>query len=713
MLCKNNKIKIKINGGLILMANTKDIRNVCFLGHGDSGKTSLAEAILFFTKNSDRHGKVTEGNTVSDYDAEEIKRGFSIQSSLLSFNWKNAKINILDTPGFFDFAGEVKQAVRVADCSLIVVNAKSGIDVGAEFAVEYSAEAGIPKAFFINKLDEENVKFDEILVEAREKFGVAVCPVFAPFIEDHKTAGYIDLLKLKYYIPRGGDKNVEMKEAPLPAAFASKVEEYRHELFESLAETSEDLMEKYFAEEEFTDEEIENALNIGIKGGNIIPMFSGSATDLVGVEYLIDSIVKYFPNPLDRKTEKIYGDDGKIIDVKIEETGNTAIFVFKTVADQFGKMSYFKVMNGVLKRDMSLKNLSSGQNEKFAHIYLLRGKKQTEVEELICGEIGITLKLAATNSNDTLAASGNQEYVKINYPEPFLTYSIIPKAKGDEDKISTNISKLLEEDLTIKYENNAETRQILMSGLGEMHISVITSKLKERYGVSVEFSIPRMAYRETIKKKIDVEGKHKKQSGGHGQYGHVKITFEPCDENPGLTFTESIFGGSVPKNYHPAVEKGLLDCMGKGVLAGFPVVNLKANLYDGSYHDVDSNELSFKLAARLAFLQLTGASPVILEPIGELKVTIPDSIVGSVMGDLSKRRGRVLGQSAHDHKKAFTIIEAEVPMSEMQTYSINLRAMSQGRGSYEFRFARYEELPAALSPKVIEEAKKYLSDDEE
>jgi len=695
------------------MANTKDIRNICFLGHGDSGKTSLAEAILFLTKNSDRHGRVVDGNTVSDYDPEETKRGFSIQASLLSFNWKNAKINILDTPGFFDFAGEVKQAVRVADCSLIVVNAKSGIDVGTEFGVEYSIEAGIPKVFFVNKLDEENVKFDEIFDEAKEKFGTAVCPVFVPFIDDHKTLGYADLIKSKYFI---SEKSGTMKEAPIPADFESKVADYRHILFESLAETSDELMEKYFNEEDFTDEEIENALNTGIKHGNIIPVFSGSATTLAGVDYLVDSIVNYFPTPLDKVNEKVYegeGEDEKIVDVKIEETGNTSIFVFKTVADQFGKMSYFKVMSGVLKRDMSLKNLKSGQNEKFAHIYSLRGKKQTEVEELICGEIGVTAKLAATNTNDTLSASGSSEYVRINYPEPFLTYAIIPKAKGDEDKISTNISKLLEEDLTVKYENNAETRQILLSGLGEMHIDVITSKLKNRYGVSVEFSIPRMAYRETIKKKIDTDGKHKKQSGGHGQYGHVKITFEPCDENPGLTFTESIFGGSVPKNYHPAVEKGLLDCMGKGVLAGFPVVNLKANLYDGSYHDVDSNELSFKLAARLAFLQLTGASPVILEPIGELKVTIPDSIVGSAMGDLSKRRGRVLGQSAHEHKKAYTTIEAEVPMSEMQTYTIQLRAMSQGRGSYEFRFVRYEELPAALSPKVIEEAKKYLSDDDE
>ena len=454
------------------MANTKDIRNVCFAGHGDSGKTSLAEAVLFLTKNSERHGKVTEGNTVSDYDPEELKRGFSIQTSLLSFNHKDVKINILDTPGFFDFAGEVKQAARVADCALVIINAKSGIDVGAEFGVEYAAEAGIPKVFFVNKLDEENVKFDEIFTEAREKFGTAVCPVFVPFIENNKTSGYADLINSKYYLP---DKGGIMKEAPVPAAFEAKIEEYKHILFESLAGTSDELLEKYLEEEPFTEQETEKAMSSGIKHGTIIPVLSGSAVTLAGVEYLIDSIVKYFPDPLDRGTEKVYeGEDGKLTDAKIEETGGTSIFIFKTVADQFGKMSYFKVMNGTLKRDMTLKNLKSGQNEKFAHIYTLRGKKQTEVEELICGDIGVTAKLAATNTNETLSASGSLEYAKINYPEPFLTYAIIPKAKGDEDKISTNINKLLEEDLTIKYENNAETRQILLSGLGEMHIDVIT-----------------------------------------------------------------------------------------------------------------------------------------------------------------------------------------------------------------------------------------------
>ena len=692
------------------MANTKDIRNICFLGHGSSGKTSLAEAILFFTKNSDRLGKISEGNTVSDYDAEEIRRQYSLQTTLLSFNRNNAKINILDTPGFFDFAGEVKQAVRVADAALIVVDAKSGVDVGTEFSCEYADEVNIPKIFFVNKLDDENVKFESVFNELRENLGVAVCPVYVPFIENNKTSGFVDIVKGKYYIP---DKNGVMKEDAVPSGFEDTVEEYKQMLFESLAETSEELMEKYFGGEEFTDEEVDSALHNGIRDGNVIPVFSGSSVNLAGIEYLLDGIVKYFPNPLDKVNEKIYGGEDEIKDLAIEESGAPALFVFKTIVDQFGKMSFFKVMNGSLAKDTSLKNLRTGQPEKLNRLFTARGKKQTEIEELCCGDIGITVKLAATNTNDTLTASGAAEYVKIKYPEPFLTYAIVPKAKGDEDKISSSLGKLLEEDLTIKYENNGETKQLLLSGLGEVHIDVITSKLKTRSNLSVEFLIPRMAYRETIKKKVEAEGKHKKQSGGHGQYGHVKISFEPCDENPGLTFTESIFGGSVPKNYHPAVEKGLVEAVNRGVLAGFPVVNLKANLYDGSYHDVDSNELSFKLAAQLAYKEgLMKAGPVILEPVGELKVTVPDSLVGDVMGDLNKRRGRVMGMNPHSSKKAYTVVEAEVPSAEMQTYTIQLRAMSQGRGSYEFRFVRYEEMPAALTPKVIEEAKKTAEEEE-
>ncbi|GHU36629.1 elongation factor G [Clostridia bacterium] len=687
---------------------TQDIRNVALLGHGDSGKSSLAEAILFFTKNTDRHGKIPEGTTVSDYDQEEIRRTYSIQTSLISFPVGGTKINLLDAPGFFDFAGEAKQAVRVADTALIVINSHTGIDVGSEFSVEYAEEAAIPKVFFVNKLDGENLNFDDLLSSLREKFGVSVCPAFVPYIENGLAVGYINVLTQKYYTY---DKTGAAKESAIPAAFADKAAEYKGFLFETLAGTDDALMEKYFADEPFTDEEALAAMKSGIASGAIAPVYSGSSITLAGIDSITDAIVKYFPNPLARATEKIADGDG-YKDAKIDETGNTSLFVFKTVADPFvGKMSYFKVMNGLLKRDMTLNNLSGG-HEKFSHLYTLRGKKQTEADDLACGDIGVTAKLNATNTNDTLTASGGDAYKPIVYPEPFLTYAIIPKAKGDEDKIGTGINKLLEEDRTIKYENSAETHQMLISGLGEIHIDVITSKLKNRFGISVEFQIPRMAYRETIKKKIFVEGKHKKQSGGHGQYGHVKIEFSPCDDNDGLTFVESVFGGSVPKQFHPAVEKGLHDCMSHGVLAGFPCVHIKADLKDGSYHDVDSNEMSFKMAASLAFKELKNANPVLLEPVGLLKVSVPENFVGDIMGDLNKRRGRVLGMNASETKKGYTVIEAEVPLAEMQTYTIQLRATTQGRGYYECRFARYEELPAALTPKVIEEAAKFKAEEE-
>lgn len=685
----------------------KDIRNVCLLGHGSSGKSSLAEAILFYTKNSDRFGKIPDGNTVSDYDPEEIKRLYSIQTSILTFNYNNTKINLIDTPGFFDFIGEVKEGARVADSALILVDAKNGVDVGTEFGADYAKEANIPMSFFINKTDDEDVNFSNIFNGLKESFGVSVCPVMIPHVEDHKTVGYADLIKMKYLV---FDKNGTVKESDIPASFMDSATEYKAMLSESLAETSEALMEKFFGEEEFTLEETKNALKEGIKSKSVSPVFSGAATSLAGVEYILNAIAEYYPNPLDKVNEHIEDED-KVADIKIKEDGNCAIFVFKTVADQFGKMSYFKVMNGVLKRDTVLKNLTTENNEKIAHIYTLRGKKQTEVDELCCGDIGMTTKLTATNTNDTLSASDKSVYKKIQFPRPFLTNAVLPKSKGDEDKISSSIQKLLEEDLTIKYEINSETRQMLLAGLGEIHIDVITSKLKNRFGITVELSVPRMAYREAIKKKIQVEGKHKKQSGGHGQYGHVKIEFSPGEE-PGLTFTESIFGGSVPKSFHPAVEKGLQECILRGVLAGYPMANLKANLYDGSYHDVDSNELSFKLAAAIAYKELVKASPVLLEPVGELKVYIPESMVGDVIGDLNKRRGRVMGINASEDKKGYSVVEAEVPTAEMQTYTVQLRSMTQGRGRYEFNFIRYDEVPSSISPKIIEEAKKLQAEEE-
>ena len=687
------------------MANisSKDIRNICFLGHGQSGKTSLLEAMLYVNKGIDRLGKVPDGNTVGDYDPEEIKRKFSIQASLAPVPYKGRVINVIDTPGFFDFAGEAKQALRVVGNAIIVINGKSGVESGAELAWDLATEAGVPKAFFINRLDEENIKFERIINELTELFGHSVCPLIIPYIEHHRVVAYIDVIDSKAFTY---DANGVATPIEFTDEFARIAEIYKPFVYDAIAETDDSLMEKYFAEEPFTQEEIVKGLNAGIISGKISPVFCGSAVNLAGLDFFMDYVTHSFPNPIERKQE--ITPDGTHI--KLEPEGAPTLFVFKTVADPFvGKMSYFKVVNGILKKDSVLKNVSTGQTEKISHIYVMKGKKQIEVEEMVCGDIGVTTKLVSTNTNDTLSAiEGTPEYKKIQFPEPVYSMAVAPLAKGDEDKISSGISKLLEEDHTIKYYNNPETKQMILTGLGEMHLDVIKTKLKNRFQISVDLIPEKIAYRETIRKSVKVEGKHKKQSGGHGQYGHVKIEFSPGEEE-GLVFTESIFGGSVPKNFHPAVEKGLLESMKKGVLAGYPVVRLKANLFDGSYHDVDSSEMSFKLAANLAFKEgMRSASPVLLEPIGQLNVRIPDSLMGDVFGDITKRRGRVLGTTADDNKKGYSIVEAEVPKSEMANYAVNLRAMSQGRASYTFAVTSYSEVPESVAQKVIEAAKKEM-----
>ena len=678
--------------------NTKNIKNVCLLGHGGNGKTSLVESMLYLAKETDRLGKTSDGNTVSDYDPEETKRKFSISASVVPVLWKNSKINFLDTPGTLDFAGEVMQSLRVCGTALIVMDAKSGVDVGSELAWERATALGVPKAFFINKMDDDNANFGRTIEQMREVFGQAICPVAIPIIVNRKPLGFADLITMKGY---EYVKDGSQKEMNIPEESMQKILGFRDMLMEALALTGDELMEKFFAGEAFTEEEMFAAMNKGIIDGTIAPVMVGSASTLMGIAPLLNIIADSFPNPLDRKGER--DENGE--EVKPDPNGETAVFVFKTIADPFvGKMSFFKVMNGTLKKDMTLTNRTNGTAEKFAHIYIIRGKKQTEVDEIVCGDIGMTAKLTATGTNDTLG--GPKNYAPVEFPHPYMRMAIVPKAKGDEDKISTAVARMLEEDPTLRYENNAETKQMLLYGLGDTHLDVVVSKLKSRYGASVELVEARVPYRETIKKRVQVEGKHKKQSGGSGQYGHVKITFSP-GEAEGLTFTQSVVGGSVPKGFYPAVEKGLLEAMQKGVLAGFPVVNLAADLFDGSYHPVDSNEISFKLAAKLAYKEgLPKANPVILEPVGTLKVRVPDGLVGDVIGDLNKRRGRVLGMNPDEHAKGRTIVEAEVPMAEMANYTIALRALSQGRGVFDYEFTRYEEAPANVAQKIIEDAKK-------
>ncbi len=684
-------------------ATSEKIRNVCLLGHGGNGKTSLAEAMLYLSKASDRLGKISDGNTVCDFDSEEIKRKFSLSSAMAPIEWKGAKINVIDTPGYLDFVGEVKQALRVCGTALIVMDAKSGVDVGCELAWDYATEAGVPKAFFVNKMDDENAHFANTIDAMREKFGVTVCPVAIPIIIDRKPLGFANLIDMKGY-EYCNDGSI--KEMPIPAESMPKVEEFRGMLLESLAETSDTLMVKYFDGEEFTLEEMNAALNAGLIMGTIAPVMVGSSTTLAGIGSLLDIIAESFPSPLARKVElNADGNEHRPI-----PDGDPAILVFKTVADPFvGKMSYFKVMNGKVTKGMSLKNLTTGQVEKLAKIVVMRGKEQIETDELCCGDIGVTTKLVNTNTSDTLGA--DYRYSAIKYPDPFFCKAIVPKAKGDEDKISSGVTKLLEEDRTIKFENNAETKQLVIYGLGEQHLDVILAKLKNRFGTEVTLSEPVIAYREAIKKNVEAEGKHKKQSGGHGQYGHVKIRFSPNDD--GLVFTESTVGGSVPKNFHPAVEKGLSEAMQKGVLAGYPMVGLKADLYDGSFHDVDSSEMSFKMAASICYKEgMKKASPVLLEPVGTLAVCVNDNYMGDVIGDVNKRRGRILGMNPDERRAGRSIIEAEVPTSEMGDYTIALRAMTQGRGTFAFRFIRYEEVPSNIAEKVIAAAAKNMTEEE-
>ena len=674
---------------------TKRIRNVALLGHSGSGKTSLVEALLHVAGASDRFGNITDGTTVCDYDPEEIKRGFSLASKVAPFMWKNTKINVLDTPGFLDFVGEVNQALRVADAALILVDGKAGIEVGTELAWDNARAANLPTAFFINKFDDNEARFGRVLDSLHEKFGKNICPLTIPMVKDGKVLGAIDLINQEAHV--FSDKG-QHSVTSVPEESVEAMEKYRDMLMEAVASTDEDLMMKYFEGEEITPMEALNAVHEGVIHGDIVPVLCGAATKLWGVWTLLNVIDESFPRHTAKKVEKLEGGDTR----NIEPEGETALFVFKTVSDPFvGKMSFFKVMNGTLRKDMLLKNTTTDTNEKMAHIYVVKGKTQTEVDVLCCGDIGMTAKLANTNTGDTLAWNSDIHYARTEYPEPFMAQSISPLSKGDEDKISLGVTKLCEEDKTIRFENNPETHQLVLYGMGDMHISVIEAKLKSRFGVSVKLDLPKIAYREMITKRVQVQGKHKKQSGGHGQYGDVKIEFFPGEEE-GLTFTESTVGGSVPKNFHPAVQKGLEDSMKRGVY-GYPVIKLAANLFDGSYHDVDSNEMSFKMAANLAYKEcMKLANPVLLEPVGDLAVTVPESYVGDVMSNLNKRRGSVMGMDPAA-KRGYTTINATIPKAEILDYTITLRAMTQGRGSFSFTETGYEQVPMNIAMKIKEE----------
>ena len=679
----NTAAEIAAKGDKFIMQYTTDkIRNICLLGHGGDGKSALAEALLYFTGSTDRLGTAAQGNTVSDFDPEEIKRQISISTSVIPVEWKGKKINLLDTPGYFDFEGEVLQAVRMAETALVVVSAKGGIHFGTTKAINLAKSLNMPQLFFITSIDEEHSDFYGVFDALKQRYGKGVCAISVPIIENEKVTGYVDIVEMKG--KRIVNNKVEIID--IPASLQEEIDMLRQLLIESVAEADDDLMEKFFADEPFTDEEIIRGLSHGIAGRKVFPVLCGSSSTLFGMGILLDFIDKFTSAP------------------KLDPKGETELYTFKTVADPFvGKLSYFKVLQGTLKAGDTLHNPRKDTDEKFARIFTVKGKAQTEVKELVAGDIGVVAKLASVATGDTLGAA-DVVVPPVEYPVPNLKMSVFSVAKGEEEKIASGLAKLREEDPTFTYKTDPETKESVISALGDTQIDVIMSKLKAKYGVSVDLRTPKVAYRETIRKTVTQQGKYKKQSGGHGQYGDVHIRFEPYD-GIDLVFGEEIFGGSVPKNFHPAVEKGLRESAQKGVLAGYPVVGLKATLVDGSYHDVDSSEMSFKLAAGVAYKEgLPKASPVILEPIGKLLVHVPDRMMGDIIGDITKRRGQIIGMTPIGDE-GYQEIEAEVPMAEMMTYAIDLRSMTRGRGTFTFDFLRYADAPANVAEKVIADAK--------
>ena len=678
------------------------IRNIAFAGHNGSGKTSLAEALLYKAGASDRFGKVADGTTVCDYDAEEIKRGISISTSLASFTYNNNRINLLDTPGLFDFAAEMVEGIRAADTVMITVSAKSGVKVGTKKAYDEAVKQGKSKMFVVTKIDDKDANFFNVLTELKTVFGPTVCPVVVPVISGGQIVSYVNLIEMKAYKydNKGNAVETDMPTAEISEKFEYRVDGLVAAVSEAVAETSDELMEKFFEGETFTQKELIDGIHDGMNRGIITPVVCTSATELTGIDMLFKEIELLLPNPTEVYAAEAYTPAKDVVEIPCSDSEPLSAYVFKTIADPFvGKMSFIKVQSGVLKPNSEAVNSATGNVEKIGKLVSLCGKKQTEAAEVGAGDIAVAVKISA-NTGDTISdVSRIVEFPPMEFPNTCYSMAVKAKSQGDEAKISTSMQRLTEEDPTLTYIQDETTKEQILSGLGEQHLEIAAAKAKTKFGADIKLTVPKIAYKETIRKKVKVEGKHKKQSGGHGQYGHVWIEFEPCVSDT-LVFEEKVFGGAVPKNYFPAVQKGLEDSVKKGVLAGCPVVGLKAILVDGSYHPVDSSEMAFKTAASLAYKEgLRQADPVLLEPIGELKVNAPDENTGDIMGELNKRRGRVLGMEPISH--GMTQIIAEVPMREMHDFAMYLRQVTRGMGSFSFEFVRYEQLPANLLTEVI------------
>ncbi len=676
--------------------NAKTIRNVALTGHAGSGKTSLTEAMYYLAYQADRLGKVADGNTVSDFDPEEIRRQVSVSTSLVPVEWKNTKLNILDTPGLFDFVGGLREGVRAAGSSVIVVSGKSGLTVGAEKAFAAAQKKGIATIFFVNKLDRESADFYKVFEDLKGKFGPMVCPMVVPHVVDHKVECYVNLLEYRAYTYEDG----KAKQVPIPD-MGHRLEGLRTAMNEAVAETSEELMEKYFSGEEFTPDELIKGIATGVRRGEIAPVFCGSAQELEAIDQLLTGLLWLAPWAESVAGETGTDANGDPIELEVDEDAPAVATVFKTVVDPFvGKMVYFKVIRGKVVPDMALLNSRTGETERLGKLFYVRGKKQEEAPFIGAGDIGAVAKLVNTGTGDTLCAPSCPVTLPgVPFDAPCLSMAVNTTKKGDEEKVATGLARVAEEDPTIKVEKNTETNELILSGMGEQHLDIIVSRLKSKFGAEVTLTEPEVAYRETIRRKVKVQGRHKKQSGGHGQFGDVWIEFEPW-EGEDLIFEEKVFGGAVPKNYFPAVEKGLQDCAKEGVLAGYPLVGVKATLVDGSYHPVDSSEMAFKTAASLAYKAgIADANPILLEPVMHLEVFVPTDNTGDIMGDINKRRGRVLGMNPAEDE--LTCIEAEVPQGEMGDYAVMLRSTTQGRGYFTLAFERYEEAPKPVADKVI------------
>ncbi|MGI6280327.1 MAG: elongation factor G [Acutalibacteraceae bacterium] len=669
------------------------IQNIALLGHGNSGKTTLAEAILYYGKAVERIGKNEEGTTVMDFDPEEKKRKVSVSTSVYSLEIQNGKLNIIDAPGLFDFAGGIYEAIAAADSGIITISGKSGLTVGAKQCYDRLRAQKKSITFFIGKLDSSHAHFYRVLSSLVALYGAVICPVIVPYVENDAVVCYINLIENKAYSCQG----LNATEHAMPES--TEIQEMRNMMLEAIASADEELMEKYFGGEEFTYDEIIKGLAMGVKSGDICPVFCGVQLTGDAIPMMVDIMLKIMPTAAESTYKEADGSTHQFI-----SNGETAITIFKTIADPFvGKLSYFKVISGALTGDTKLINNRTGSEERISKVMCLKGGKQEDIGKLCAGDIGAVAKLGNVLTGDTLSGSGKIRTAPIDFPAPTLSMAVYPKAKGDEEKVSAALSRLTEEDPTIVVKNDTETKELILSALGEQHLDVIVSRLKSKFGAEVELKTPKIAYRETIRKTVKVQGRHKKQSGGHGQFGDVWIRFEPCDSEE-LVFEDEVFGGAVPKNFFPAVEKGLRECMQKGVLAGYPTIGVKAVLFDGSYHPVDSSEMSFKMAAAIAFREgIPQASPVLLEPIGTLKVLVHDEMLGDVIGDINKRRGRIIGMNPSENKKQEVV--AEVPIAEMSDFSTAMRSITQGTATFTLEIARYEEVPQAIAQKIIEAAK--------